>query len=110
MSTQSNTSVHWKTMYRKKNLYAGSVVTLFLLRLVVVLLEFFFPKKKNKFVNIFNNETDFQYKKLLSSSMSLAMIIQTCRTYHVWYESDFKIVTDFCLFFTDKVNFFSFLS
>ena len=45
MSSQSNTSVHWTNMYRKKNLCVGSVVTLFLLRLVVVFLEFFFPEK-----------------------------------------------------------------
>ena len=45
MSSQSNTSVLLKTMYMKKNLFVESVVTLFLLRLVVVLLEFFFPKK-----------------------------------------------------------------
>ena len=43
----SNISVHWKTMYKKKNLCVGSVVTLLLLRLVAVFLEFFFPKKKH---------------------------------------------------------------
>ena len=52
MSSQNNTIVLLKTMYMKKNLCVESVVTLFLLRLVVVLLEFFFPKKHEKLVTI----------------------------------------------------------
>ena len=52
MSSQNNTSVLLKIMYMKKNLFVESVVTLFLLRLVVVLLEFFFPKKHEKLVTI----------------------------------------------------------
>ena len=61
MSSQSNTSVLLKTMYMKKNLFVESVVTLFLLRLVVVLLEFFFPKKLYicHYFNLKVNGTDF---------------------------------------------------
>lgn len=81
MSTQSNTSVHLKSIYRKKNLCGGSVVTLFLLCLFVVLSEFFFPRKNHHtFVTVSAlNPTEqiFLSKELLSSSMSLAMIIQT---------------------------------
>ena len=44
MSVQTNTSVHSKTMCRKDNLCAGSVVTLFLLCFIVVLLVFLFPE------------------------------------------------------------------
>ena len=62
MSSQNNTSVLLKIMYMKKNLFVESVVTLFLLRLVVVLLEFFFPKKVLYICYYFNlkvNGTDF---------------------------------------------------
>ena len=62
MSSQNNTIVLLKTMYMKKNLCVESVVTLFLLRLVVVLLEFFFPKKVLYICHYFNlkvNGTDF---------------------------------------------------
>ena len=43
MSAQANTSVHLETMCSKDNLCVGSVVTLFLLFLIVVLLVFLFP-------------------------------------------------------------------
>ena len=62
MSSQNNTSVLLKIMYMKKILFVESVVTLFLLRLVVVLLEFFFPKKVLYICHYFNlkvNGTDF---------------------------------------------------
>ena len=111
MSSQSNTSVHWKTMYRKKNLCVESVVTLFLLRLVVVLLEFFFPKKNDKFVNIsimkqVSNKRN--YFLLQCHWLWLFKLVE-----HTMFDMKVTLRSSiycyFCWFFTDKANFFSFL-
>ena len=116
MSSQSNTSVHWTTMFRKKNLCVGSVVTLFLLRLVVVLLEFFFPEKniinlslflllskQNRFsikeIIFFISVIGYDYPNFLEHTM-----LDTKVTLRL------SIYCNFCWFFTDKVNFFSFSS
>ena len=116
MSAQSNTSVHWTTMFRTKNLCVGSVVTLFLLRLVVVLLEFFFPEKniinlslfhllskRNRFFN-WRNYFLLQCHWVWLSKLVKHTVLDTKVTLRL------SIYCYFCWFFTDKVNFFSFSS
>ena len=96
--SQNNTSFQFQTQRRKRSLCLGSVSALPLVRLILIICQFFFPKKtcvkkeikrtsrqRNNFgfrangPNCLKNKTDEKPEKNLDQLSSLMLVAQGCR-------------------------------